>query len=91
MKQETIISKLQMRRVGGKIYLIDNIHAGLPYHKPILVNESGAEIFEQIKKAEDVRDAARRMADFYEVDEDMVYRDIRQFIETIEKNYAEWK
>lgn len=88
--ESEIFSCLQLRQAGGKAYLIDHVKAGLPYHKPIAVNESGAEMFEHIVKAGNMEKAAEEMAEQYGVDVQTVLDDMRQFSETIRSNYVVW-
>mgnify|MGYP002865290260 CR=1 FL=1 len=88
---EQIIETLQLRRAGGKCYLIDTADEKGPYHKPVMVNEMGAEFFLQLKKGKSREETSQRIAAEYGVDEKKVREDLDRFLKDLTERHIIWK
>ena len=75
-----------LRKVAGATYLIDVSQSGKPYHRPVVLNDSGAYIVERLIRGERPEQIAQEFAAADESlkkeeilgDIDLMIRDIRE-------------
>ncbi len=88
---DKLFEKLFVRRAAGKIYLLDKELEGGRYHKPVVINEIGEEMFTLLAEGHDVPETAEIMAGRYEVESSMIEADVNAFISDIKKQYKYWE
>jgi len=72
-------SKYVLRRAAGLYWLIDTGQAGVPYKKPLPMNEAGARIFVLREKGMEYEEIADSISLEYNVDKEAVLKDITEF------------
>lgn len=72
-------SEYILRRAAGLYWLIDIGQAGVPYKKPLPMNEVGARIFMLREKGMNREEIADSISSEYNVDHETVLGDIKEF------------
>lgn len=73
-------SRYQLRYAAGAYWLLDMEQPGMPYKKPMMLNECGAYIWQQMDRAETLSSIAAKLHERYEVPEDVACGDVEQFM-----------
>lgn len=85
------LNDLNIRHAAGRIYLIDSERSTFPYHRPVVINKVGEEIFLLLTSGKSVDEAADIMAQEYGADRSEIVSDIMDFVNGVGKGYVEWK
>ncbi len=85
MKNQDILKKrYQLRRAAGVCVLLDMEQVGMPYRKPIVLNEMGADIWEALMAGQTVAQIGQHMAEQYEVPAEEAARDVASFVQQLQ-------
>ncbi len=71
--------KYQLRYAAGKYWLLDMSQAGMPYRRPLVLNEVGARIWEMSESGLDREEIVRALCGEYGTGREMVEPDVEQF------------
>lgn len=74
-----------IRSVAGSHYLLDIGQRGLPYRKPICINEMGADICRLIIEGKEPEDIIVILSGEYRVSPDVLRGDVMAFIASLNK------
>lgn len=72
-----------LRYAAGQYWLLDLDQPGIPYKKPMCLNEVGAKIWEFFEKEKSVDFICKQLAMEYEIDENVICEDVLQFLEQL--------
>ena len=75
--------RYQMRKAAGLYWLLDMKQAGVPYRKPIPLNESGAGIWEALACGSDQKEIAQTMSKRYGISMEEALGDVTDFIKQL--------
>ncbi len=82
---------LSIRHAAGLIFLIDRKVKGGVYHRPIIINEVGEEIFLLLADGMDISSTAKTIAKRYDIDVKTAEQDVTGFIDGVRNGYIEWR
>ncbi len=69
-----------LRQAAGKYWLLDMTQKGIPYKRPMTLNEVGAKIWKLMEQELTEGEIAGELAMEYEIDEKQLQDDVEQFI-----------
>ena len=69
----------QLRHAAGKYYLLDMEQPGMPYKRPMELNEIGAEIWQMMAEGCGVEQVVAQLAKEYDAEEVYIREDVLQF------------
>lgn len=72
-------SRYQLRKAAGVYWILDMEQEGVPYRKPVPVNELGADIWKLMVQGYDEREIAEILCREYEGEKEDVLTDVLQF------------
>lgn len=72
-----------LRRAGGTYWLVDTAQTGVPYHAPLGMNESGAQIWQLMEQGLSPQEIARHLAGTDDVAPEDVLGDVEAFLAQI--------
>ena len=72
-------SRYQLRSAAGSFWILDMRQEGVPYRKPLAVNEVGADIWKLLEQQKGEEEIADILCRKYRADREEVRRDIVQF------------
>ncbi|MCM1044789.1 MAG: PqqD family protein [Candidatus Gastranaerophilales bacterium] len=75
----------QLRYAAGRYWLLDIDQEGVPYKKPLSLNEVGADIWNMIQQGFAKEEIVEALCREYHVEKDMVEDDVEQFLEMLAK------
>lgn len=75
--------KYRLRRVAGMYWLINVEQPGLPYEKPIALNQTGAMICGMLEEGAGAEEIAEAMSASYGISVPAARDDIKQFVEQL--------
>lgn len=75
--------RYQLRKAAGSYWLLDMEQEGKRCSKPVVLNESGAKIWELLQKEQTLDQIAEYLQNRYQIKTDEAKQDIRQFIEVL--------
>ncbi len=75
--------KYQLRHAAGLYWLLDMSQPGVPYQRPLPMNETGAEIWNMLQQGISTTDMVSIICQKYSVLEEDVEQDIQQFSEQL--------
>lgn len=78
-EQKNIFTRYQLRQAAGMYFLIDREQPGLPYRRPMTLNEVGARIWELLSYGLDQEQVAKQLSEEYEVSPEEVSGDVELF------------
>ncbi len=81
---DTIEKKYQLRYAAGIYWLLDMDQEGVPYKKPLPLNETGAAIFRMFQEGMDKDEIAEKMSRQYDVPIEETKQDIQFFFKQLE-------
>ena len=84
MTSPEIKNKYQLRKAAGLYWLLNMEQKGMPYQKPIPLNETGAAIWRMLLDGESFEQIAQKLAKEYETSVDEISDDMQQFIKQLE-------
>lgn len=82
--------RYQLRYAAGIYWLLDMEQPGVPYHKPVPMNETGAHIWKMHEKGMNLKEIADRVSREHGVSGDDVEKDIQLFVAQLEKDGIVW-
>lgn len=82
-KRENFREKYRLRRVAGMYWLINVEQPGLPYEKPIALNQTGAMICGMLEEGAGAEEIAEAMSVSYGISVPAARDDIKQFVEQL--------
>lgn len=74
-----------LREIAGDYVIIPTGKTALTFNGLITVNEVGAELWKMLQSDVTFEDLTQGILDIYDVDEETVKEDIREFLDTLEK------
>lgn len=77
--------RYQLRRAAGLYWILDMEQEGVPYRKPVPINEPGADIWKLQVQGYDEREIAEILCKQYEREKDEVLADVLQFRSQLEE------
>lgn len=75
----------QLRCAAGRYWLLDMDQEGVPYKKPLSMNEVGADIWNMIQQGFAREQIVEALCREYHVEKNMVEADVEQFMELLER------
>lgn len=81
---EEIKNKYQLRYAAGIYWLLDMEQAGVPYKKPLPLNETGAGVYKMLEAGMDKDEIAEKMSRQYDVPIEEMKQDIQFFFKQLE-------
>jgi hypothetical protein len=76
-------SGYQLRSAAGMYWILDMEQEGVPYKKPLSLNEVGAGIYKMMEQGMEPIQIAEQLCSQYQVPRDMVLEDIEKFREQL--------
>lgn len=73
-------ARFLLRRAGGTYWLVDAAQRGVPYHAPLGMNESGAQIWQLSEQGLPPREIARRLTGAGEAVPEEALADVEAFL-----------
>ena len=74
-----------LREIAGDYVIIPTGKTALTFNGLITVNEVGAELWKMLQSDVTFEDLTKGILEIYDVDEETVKEDIREFLDTLEK------
>ena len=74
-----------LREIAGDYVIIPTGKTALTFNGLITVNEVGAELWKMLQSDVTFEDLTQGILDIYDVDEETVKEDMREFLDTLEK------
>ena len=78
--------RYRLRKAAGSWWLLDLAQSGKQFKQPLELNESAAQIWQMYEKGLDVKKIAASLAGEYEVSQEEILEDVRQFLEVLRRN-----
>lgn len=72
-----------IRYVAGQYWLLDISQPGIPYKKPLIMNEVGAKIWEALLKNYSLDQMSHELSAEYEVEKEIIEADVLEFLEQL--------
>jgi len=76
-------SRYQLRFAAGVYWILDMWQEGMPYKKPLAVNEIGADIWRLLEQGKSDEEIASILSREYNAEQSMIAEDIVRFWETL--------
>ncbi len=80
-----------IRYAAGMYWLLDISQPGVPYKKPLIMNEVGAKIWEMLLKNYSVETICHNFVTEYEIEKDIIEEDVLQFLDQLKAYGVEIK
>ena len=74
-----------LRDIAGDLLLIPAGKAALDLNGMLTLNEVGAEIWHMLPEVKDEEELVSRLLDIYEVEEELLRKDVREFLDSLEQ------
>ncbi|MBO5337034.1 MAG: PqqD family protein [Lachnospiraceae bacterium] len=71
--------RYQLRHAAGMYWLLDMQQPGVPYKKPIAINEMGAQIWNLMQEDKENEAIAKTLSASYGVSPEMILEDVMSF------------
>ena len=71
--------RYQLRHVAGQFYLLDMQQPGVPYKRPMELNEIGAEIWQMMTEGCTLEQVVGKLAEEYDAGEEDIRQDVSAF------------
>lgn len=78
-------SSYQLRYAAGLYWLLDMEQSGVPYRRPLAVNEVGADIWKLLEQGVEEGQIAEKLSAEYQVSPEAIREDITQFRRQLEQ------
>ncbi len=72
--------RYRLRQAAGMYWLINVEQPGIPYEKPIALNEAGAAIFRMLEKDAPIEEIAEALSRTYDIPAKSARADVEQFV-----------
>jgi ABC-type arginine transport system ATPase subunit len=76
--------KYQLRHAAGRYWLLDMEQSGKEYHKPIVMNESGAVLWQYWQSGATQEEMVSALCRIYKIEENEARHDAAVFLEKIQ-------
>lgn len=73
-----------LRYAAGQFWLLDINQPGIPYKKPMCLNEVGAKIWRLFSEEKSVDLICKHLAEEYGMEETVIYEDVTQFLKQLQ-------
>ena len=83
-KQCNKMSEYQLRQAAGKYWLLHMEQKGVPYERPLKLNQAGAEMWTLLQEGKTTEQIVEYLAREYEVSAEKIIEDIKQFYHQLE-------
>lgn len=77
--------RYQLRQAAGLYWLIDTWQNGLEYQRPVVMNDSGARIWEGLQKGQDYQEIAKDLSSENGIASAEIETDIMEFVERLKE------
>ena len=77
--------KYQLREAAGCFWLLDMEQDGRSFKKPVMLNQSGAAIWELLRGGKEPKQIAEYLKKTYDISGDEAEEDVRLFLEALKK------
>lgn len=77
-------ARYQLRKAAGIYWLIDRKQEGVPFRKPVTLNEMGADIWRLLMKMQK-NQVVENLCGEYQINREQAERDIEQFLDELRK------
>lgn len=74
-----------LRHAAGRYWLLDLLQPGLPYKRPVCMNDAGAVIWNVLSSGGTVEQAQRTLAAEYGIEKEQAAADVKEFMEQLRK------
>lgn len=71
--------RYQLRHAAGMYWLLDMQQPGVPYKKPIAINEMGAQIWKLMQEEKEDEAIAKTLSASYGVSQEVILEDVKGF------------
>ncbi|MCD8014039.1 MAG: PqqD family protein [Lachnospiraceae bacterium] len=78
-------NRYQMRHAAGIYWLLDMEQSGMPYVKPLPMNEMGATIWNMRRRGLDLDKIAEKLSDSYEIPVEQAREDVGLFLAELQR------
>lgn len=75
--------RYQLRYAAGKYWLLDTEQEGVPYKRPLAMNEVGARIWEMTARGFDREQIVESLCAEYQAERELVEPDVEQFLKQL--------
>ena len=75
--------RYQLRKAAGLYWLIDMEQPGVPYRKPVPLNETGAQICEMVMENMNQEMIAKKLSETYGISYDEALEDVNVFLQRL--------
>lgn len=82
---DCVPSKYQLRYAAGIYWLLDMEQEGIPYKKPLPLNETGARIWNMRMQGMETEEIVVAMSESHDVPAGEVRQDVQQFLEQLRR------
>ena len=82
--------RYQLRYAAGIYWLLDMEQPGIPYRKPVPMNETGAQMWKLHEKGMNLKEIADRVSREHRVSGDDVEKDIQLFVKQLQEDGIVW-
>lgn len=76
--------RYQLRKAAGRYWLLNMEQPGFPYKQPVVINEAGAFIWQNLADGLSVTCIAEKLGKEYNIPEEEAHQDIMQFMNQLE-------
>ncbi|MCD8346972.1 MAG: PqqD family protein [Lachnospiraceae bacterium] len=77
--------RYQLRHAAGIYWLLDMEQSGMPYVKPVPMNEMGAAIWKMLRQGMDLDEIAEKLSETYEIPAKQAREDAGAFLAELRK------
>lgn len=84
-KQGNKMSEYQLRRAAGKYWLLYMEQKGIPYERPLQLNDVGAEMWNLLKDGTTTEQMIEYLAKNYDVEKAEIRADVTAFLHQLEE------
>lgn len=85
----SVQKRFQLRKAAGIYWLLDMEQQGIPYQRPVQLNDAAAEIWIMLSEGRKKDEIATEIAGRYHISEETVHQDIDDFIEQLRRQGVE--
>lgn len=77
--------RYQLRYAAGLYWLLDTEQPGVPYKRPLSMNEVGADIYQMMTKGLNRKQIVETLCEEYQMPESVILPDVEQFQAQLEE------
>ena len=72
--------RYQLRYAAGQYWLLDTLQEGVPYKRPLIMNEVGADIWRMVEQGYSRTQIVDVLSREYQISDEVVEQDLAQFL-----------